>query len=62
MPEAISQMAENSLKMKTGARGLHSEIERVLMPHMFNVRKYKLNKIKQINIDMDKVLNPTSIL
>jgi len=62
MPEAIAQMAENSLKLKTGARGLHSEIERVLMPHMFNVRKYKLNKIKQINIDMDKVLNPLSIL
>ena len=62
MPEAIAQMAENSLKLKTGARGLHSEIERVLMPHMFNVRKYKSNKIKQINIDMDKVLNPSSIL
>jgi ATP-dependent Clp protease ATP-binding subunit ClpX len=37
---AIEQIVENCVKLKTGARGLHTEIERVLLPHMFNMKKY----------------------
>lgn len=60
--DALDEIAERTLKLKTGARGLHSEVERVLMPHMFHVRKYKENNISQINIDKEKVLNPKPIL
>lgn len=60
--KALEQIAENTIKLKTGARGLHTEIERVLMPHMFNTRQYKKNKIKVLNITEEQVLNPTSIL
>ena len=36
--DALDQLAENCLKLKTGARGLHTEIESTLMPHMFNTK------------------------
>jgi ATP-dependent Clp protease ATP-binding subunit ClpX len=55
---ALDQIVDNCLKLKTGARGLHTEIERVLMPHMFNVNKYKENNVKVINISQDTVLEP----
>jgi ATP-dependent Clp protease ATP-binding subunit ClpX len=55
---ALDQIVDNCLKLKTGARGLHTEIERVLMPHMFNINKYKENNVKVINISQDKVLEP----
>ncbi len=60
--DALDQIAENTLTLKTGARGLHTEIERVLMPHMYHVGKYRENKIKTLNINRDKVINPKSIL
>lgn len=60
--DALDQIAENTLSLKTGARGLHTEIERVLMPHMYVVGKYRENKIKTLNINREKVLNPKSIL
>lgn len=59
--DALEEIAERCLKLKTGARGLHTEIERVLMPHMYRTRYYKENQIKQINIDKEKVLNPESL-
>jgi ATP-dependent Clp protease ATP-binding subunit ClpX len=55
---ALEQMVENCLKLKTGARGLHTEIEKVLMPHMFNTKKYRENNIKEINITKEQVLEP----
>lgn len=60
--EAIDQIVDNCLKLKTGARGLHTEIERVLMPYMFNTRHYRENKITKINISQEQVLTPTAIL
>lgn len=59
---ALEQIVENCLKLKTGARGLHTEIERCLMPHMFNTKKYRENSITEINITREQVLEPTSIL
>jgi len=59
--EAIDQIAENCLELKTGARGLHSEIERILLPHMYNVQKYKKSGIKDITITVDQVNNPTDL-
>ena len=59
---ALDQIVDNCLKLKTGARGLHTEIERVLMPHMFNTKKYRENNVKVININQDNVLEPKAIL
>lgn len=56
--DAIDQIAENCLTMKTGARGLHTEIERILLPHMFNVKKYREMEITKIDITRDLVNNP----
>ena len=60
--EAIEELADNCLKLKTGARGLQTEIERVLMPHMYNVSRYREKKIKKINISRELVNNPKSLI
>jgi ATP-dependent Clp protease ATP-binding subunit ClpX len=61
-PSALEQIVENCLKLKTGARGLHTEIEKVLMPHMFNTKRYRENNIKEINITREQVLEPKSLV
>jgi ATP-dependent Clp protease ATP-binding subunit ClpX len=60
--DALDQLAENTLKLKTGARGLHTEIERCLMPHMFSTKKYRENKITEINIDRHLILEPKALV
>jgi len=60
--DALDELAERCLKLKTGARGLHTEIERVLMPHMYRTRYYRQNEIKMLNIDKEQVINPQAIL
>jgi ATP-dependent Clp protease ATP-binding subunit ClpX len=60
--EALDQIVDNCLTLKTGARGLHTEIERVLMPHMFNTRDYRENNVKEINITQALVLEPKKII
>jgi ATP-dependent Clp protease ATP-binding subunit ClpX len=60
--DALEQIVENCLTLKTGARGLHTEIERCLMPHMFNTKKYRENNVTEINITREQVLEPKSIL
>lgn len=59
--KAIETIAENCLSLKTGARGLHSEIERVLLPHMYNISVYKENKVERININQELVKQPKII-
>lgn len=60
--DAIHQIAENCIKLKTGARGLQTEIERILMPHMFHVRKYVKKGIKEINITQELVKEPRKLI
>jgi len=57
-PEAIRKIAQNCLDLHTGARGLHTEIERVLMPAMFHVRKYKEQGVSELVITTDHVDDP----
>ena len=59
--DALDLIAERTLKNKTGARGLHSEIERTLIPHMFNLRRYAGMCIKVLAIDQEKVNNPKAL-
>ena len=47
---ALDNIAERTLSSKTGARGLHSELERVLMPHMYNLKRYPGIGIKCVEI------------
>jgi ATP-dependent Clp protease ATP-binding subunit ClpX len=47
---ALNNIAERTLSSKTGARGLHSELERVLMPHMYNLKRYPGIGIKCVEI------------
>jgi ATP-dependent Clp protease ATP-binding subunit ClpX len=47
---ALDTIAERTLSSKTGARGLHSELERVLMPHMYNLKRYPGMGIKCVEI------------
>lgn len=58
---ALKKIAENTIKNKTGARGLHSELERVLLPHMYNLSQYRSNGISRVIIDQDLVNNPVEI-
>ena len=58
---ALEQVAKNTLKNKTGARGLHSELERVLLPHMFNLARYKEQGIDQVKITDDLVNTPIEL-
>jgi ATP-dependent Clp protease ATP-binding subunit ClpX len=60
--DALEQIAENTLSLKTGARGLHTEIERVLMCHMYSTRDYRKNSIKKLNINREQILKPTPII
>jgi ATP-dependent protease Clp ATPase subunit len=50
------------MKLKTGARGLHTEIEKALMPHMYNTKKYRENNIKKINISQEQILKPKAAI
>lgn len=59
---AIDQIAENCLKLKTGARGLQTEVEKVLMSHMFNISKYKKKGVKEINISQELVNHPKDLI
>jgi ATP-dependent Clp protease ATP-binding subunit ClpX len=59
--DAIEEIVINCMNQKTGARGLQTEIERVLRPHMFNSGKYKKKGITELNIDKELIINPQPI-
>jgi ATP-dependent Clp protease ATP-binding subunit ClpX len=58
---ALDTIAERTLLNKTGARGLHSEIERTLIPHMFNLRRYSGMGIKVLKIEPSMVETPAAL-
>lgn len=57
-PDAIEQLADNTIKLNTGARGLHTEIEKVLMTHMYHTKKYRDSNVTELSINREQVLNP----
>ena len=59
--ESLDLIAERTLKNKTGARGLHSELERVLLPHMFHLAQYRKQGITTVEIDIDQVNLPKEL-
>ena len=61
-PESLDLIAERTLKTKTGARGLHSELERVLLPHMFDLPRYRKQNILQVTINKTQVNTPMTLV
>ena len=59
-PDSLKEIARRTRANKTGARGLHSELERILLPHMYNLKRYQDQGIKYIEIDVNQVNNPTA--
>jgi len=59
--DSLDLIAERTMANKTGARGLHSELERVLLPHMYDLTRYRKGGIQTLNINTDLVNNPESL-
>jgi len=60
--ESLELIADRTLKTKTGARGLHNELERILLPHMFDLPRYKTANILQVMINKTQVNTPMTLL
>ena len=60
--ESLDLIAERTLATKTGARGLHSELERVLLPHMFDLPRYRKQNILQVTINKTQVNTPMTLI
>lgn len=59
--DSIDLIAERTITTKTGARGLHTELERVLLPHMYNLKDYQSRNILKIAIDKTQVATPIKL-
>lgn len=60
-PESLDLIAERTLKTRTGARGLHSELERILLPHMFDLPQYRRQNILTVTINKTQVNTPMTL-
>ena len=60
--ESLELIAYSTLKTRTGARGLHSELERVLLPHMFDLQSYQKQNILQVTINKEQVNTPMTLV
>ncbi len=58
-PNAISEIAEQVLSKKTGARGLRAVLERVLMDTQFNIAQLRDSGVKSLTVTQDCVKNLT---
>ena len=59
--EAILSIVERAIASGTGARALQSELERVLLPHMFDLKHYQADAVKCVYIDQQQVNNPATL-
>jgi ATP-dependent Clp protease ATP-binding subunit ClpX len=59
--DSLELIAERTIANKTGARGLHSELERVLLPHMYNLARYRNHGIRTVDIDIQQVNIPKEL-
>lgn len=54
-PQALEAIVDRALKSGTGARALHSELERALMPHMFDIMQYRAQGMETLVVDHDQI-------
>jgi len=59
--ESLELIAQRTLETHTGARGLHSELERILLPHMFDLPKYRRQNILKVTINKTQVNTPMTL-
>jgi ATP-dependent Clp protease ATP-binding subunit ClpX len=59
--EAILSIVERAIASGTGARALQSELERVLLPHMFDLKQYQADAVKCVYIDQQQINNPATL-
>ena len=59
--DALEAVVDLAMQSGTGARALHSEIEQVLMPHMFAMMEYVEQGVKTLAITPDLVNNPARL-
>ena len=59
--DSLDMIAERAASTKTGARGLHTELERVLLPHMYNLKDYQSRNVLKIAIDKTQVITPIKL-
>jgi len=55
--KAVELIAENAIKMETGARGLAQIMERVMFDFNYRIDEYKNKKLIVKEIDVKKALN-----
>lgn len=60
--DSLELIADRALSTKTGARALHTELERILLPHMFDLTTYKKQNILSVVIDKTQVNTPMTLL
>jgi len=60
--ESLELIAQRTLETRTGARGLHNELERVLLPHMFDLPRYNKQNIVKVTINKTQVNTPMTLL
>jgi ATP-dependent Clp protease ATP-binding subunit ClpX len=59
--DSLELIADRTLRSRTGARGLHTELERVLLPHMFDLPRYSKQNIIRVVINKDQVNTPMTL-
>jgi ATP-dependent Clp protease ATP-binding subunit ClpX len=60
--DAVEALVDRARLTGTGARALHSEIEKTLLPHMFDLLEYRKNNIDCVKITGNLVNTPKSLL
>jgi len=58
---AIDCLVTRAMASSTGARALHTEMERVLMPHMYHIHRYRSEGQDRVVIDADLVNTPQAM-
>lgn len=56
-PEAVDAIAEKAIEQKTGARGLRSIVENIMIDIMYDIPS--MSNVKKVVIDRDAVMNGT---
>ena len=59
--DARFALVDRAMTTGTGARALHSELERVLLPHMFDLARYRNDGVKTLVIDQQLVNTPKAL-
>lgn len=58
---ALQELVHRAHESGTGARALHSELEKIMIPHMYAAQDYVRRGIDHVDITVDLVNNPTTL-